>query len=561
MLQLFVTSDTAQIVSFVAKIVVGLTIPQIASLISFMSTPKALIFFFFGDFGNLFALANDIRWYPSVRKHRQRKHEVRFISVATVLLAIVFCSAVLVTDLLLFQLSARKDGYQLKKTQTNLTFTDSYYPIGNSTFIYPSVMESNQTAQKVFGNNRYASNDGGVYKNYTTLQDYYYTIDGPQGDVPVSGNYTGDPRCTVAHGVIPSNIANRVSPVRIRCYFDNVVHNSSNIHEETVNTLGFKGQKVASFYQTNEGANYLFVQLVQRVHDHLETYNGSNGVYLLETKVKGIEDAGYKLENAILNIVPVNMTNNTMNLKELIESSVSEALNNDYLMAYGNFLFSKTELTFKYGTIPMYTKKFILWDTYFSPTLLSGEGKGNIFSYSYDTRQYLVKGGKLRETLYGLHSALMTRAPLSVQISTDLSDDEIVLASLQNPNYPLRVVETEMVNILPGVIVIAICGLFLVIAITINQFGRHNSNTHLPFDINLEIFHKSLDNLNGPNAWYLPAKLEGSKNIVMTKGVSLMSNKYAVGLVSKGGATGDSSGLQLHSLNQEHKTHLSFQDA
>ena len=560
MQKFFVTSDTAQIVSFGAKIVVGLTIPQIASLISFVSTPKALIFFFFGDFGNLFALANDIRWYPSVRRQRKRKNSIHSVSIIMVVLAIMCCSAVLVTDLLLFQLPTRKNDYQLKQTKTNFSFSDSEYQLGESNYLYPEVMKSNKTAQNVFGNMEYASTDGGIYKNYKTVQSYHFTIDGPQGDINAPGNYTGNPRCTVAHNIAEDFAKLGASPVQIHCYLDNVREDAPNIVETNVNTLGFNGKKVVSYYQTEEGANYLFVELVQRDYDRLETNDESSGVNFLEAKIQGFEKGGYTLENAFINFISINMTQNTLSLRELLEYSGRDASKKNETQATGSFLFSKTEFTLKYGRIPMYTKKFILWGTYLNPLFFAGQGGGDLYAYTYDTRQYLVINRYLRRSLYGLTSVDFDYDPVSVQVSTDLSDDKIVLATLQNPNYPLKVIETEMVNILPGVIVIGFCGLFILISMTVNQVGRYKSNTHLPFDINLEIFHKALENLNNGNAWYLPAKLEGSKNIAMAKGVTLISNKYAVGLVSTGGVSGNSSGIELHSVNEEHNRHFIFHD-
>lgn len=534
MVVLFMSADNAQLVSFAAKIVVGLLGARISALISYVSTPKALIFHFFGDFTNLFALANDLRWLPSARKHRTRTSHVHFGSWITVIMAVALAAAVLVTDLLLFQLSARKNGYRFANTRDILHFTDTNFSVGNISYAFPKVLRSNETAKSVFGSNIYMTAENGQYMNYPQSQRLYYTVDGPEGIIAMNGNYSGTPRCTVAHSAIPANVLTGTSPVRIRCFFDGVT-NGTNIIEETVNTIGLNGKTIVSFYETKEGANYLFVELIQRVYDHFQNKTGS---IMLQEKVEYFKKEGYTVVNAMINGHSVNLTNTTVSPFDVIEQSIAQQkLKDENLIAVTTFLSCRTDLTFKFGKYPVYTKKYILWGTYLSTDFLDGEGLGNFYSYSYDTRQYLVKGKRLRDKIYGINTMEINNAPMSAQYSTDRTDEEVVLSTLNSTRPPIQIVETELIDIFPGLIAIAICGLFVVMSVLICVFKGRSAPKGATFDVGLEVFHKGLGNLNGLNAWYLPAKMELADNLVMTSGVSLLSNHFTTGLVSKGVST------------------------
>lgn len=473
-----------------------------------------------------------------MRKHRSPRKSVHVGSWTTIFMAFLVASAVLTTDLLLFQLAPRKDGYRFKLTNQNFTFPEGKYHLGGNNFTYPEVLLSNDTARQVFGNKIYVSNDAYTYMNYKTQQNLYYTIDGPKGEISLTNNYTGIPRCTVAHAVIPWNVQVAASPVRVRCFFDFGSTNKTDIIEETANTLGFNGNTIVSYYQTKEGANYLFVELVQRAYDHLETFNGTSGDELLSLKVASLEAEGYTIENVLSNGVVINMANNTLSAMDLIIRSVEDASSKKFILGTSTFLFSKTELSYRYGRTPVYTKKFILWGTYLGVNFFEGKDQGNFYSYSYDTRQMLIPNAKLHEDLYGMNTTEFIHAPLSVQFSTDRTDDEVVLATLQNPESPLQVVPTEMIDIFPGLIVIGICGIYVLTASFCHLLVGRKANKNLSFEVNLEVFHKALDNINGLNAWYIPAKLEGTDKVAMQQGVSLISNQFTIGLTSRGISTG-----------------------
>lgn len=130
MQKIFVNSDSTQLVAFVAKVVIGLKISQVASLISFSSNPKALIFIFFGSFGNLFALANNVRWYSSVQKHRSEKQSIRANSWFIVIVEISMATAVLVRFAFIPVFRAQR-SHGTKTAQKNLIFTDVHYRKGN----------------------------------------------------------------------------------------------------------------------------------------------------------------------------------------------------------------------------------------------------------------------------------------------------------------------------------------------------------------------------------------------------------------------------------------------
>lgn len=533
MQQYFVSANTAQIASFAAKVVVGLTVPQLASLISFFSTPKALVFFFFGDFESISSLLFDIRWLPSVRKYRSKDKHITSGTWITVFLALAFAAAVLVTDLLLFQLAARKDGYTFKHTTTELNFTDSTVQLGEGLYAYPDVLDSNSSAQAVFGNNVYASNDGGLYMDYKTSQRADFTMDGPQGEIKAEGEISGIPRCTVVHEVTSLNVRGASSPVMVKCFFDTPETRGSGIFYDSIATYGTNGQKIVSFFETKEGANYLFVEAVQRVYEHVQTFNGTSGVDVLNNKIKGFADEGYVMENAIIQGRAINITNNTKSVMELIKQAGDQALSNNFIFGTTAFLHSKTDLSYKFGKYPVYTKKFIIWGTFLGVDFFDGEGQGNYYSYSYDTRQYFVKDRGIRDGLIGLNVTGMIFAPQSPQFSTDRTDDEIVLATLGEPNPPLLVIDTEMIDIFPALIVIGICGFFVICANIAHFVGRSKIDKGQSFDVYRETLVRALHNLTGFNAWLIPAKLEKTDHIVMTRGISSATNKYQVGLVKR----------------------------
>lgn len=551
----FVSANNAQFVAFAAKIIVGLTVPRIAAMLSYVSPPKAFLFYFFGAFSNLFALANDVRWLPSARKYRTRSIDLKPSTYFTVIMAVAIAAAVLVTDLLLFQLSPKDQGFVLKPTTRPLKFSDQNYTLGNSVYQFPEVLGSNASASQVFSNKIYIPGDVGRYMNYPLSQRRYFTLDGPKGDIDLAGAVEGEPRCTVAHSVTPQNVVEAGLPIRIRCFVDNLRANNTNLIEETVNTLGFNGQTVASWYQTKEGANYLFVDVIQRVYDHFESYNGTSGAELLKQKIDGFNTEGYKMVNALTNGLSVNLDNATDEFSDpwfLIEHAAELARVNSLLLGVTTFLFEKTELTHKYGAYPMYTKKYIICGTYLQTGFLNNSGQGNFYSYSYDTRQYFLKGQKLRNTLYGLNTVEINNAPLSAQFSTDRTDEEVILATLDSTTPPIEVIPTEMLDIFPGIVVIGICGLFILFSLLYGLIVRLVGVRAMSFDVNLEAFHKALDNLNGLHAWYLPAKFELADNVVMTRGTNLMTNTFNVGLASKASGS-DRNSISLVSVNSTSK--------
>lgn len=541
MKQYFVTADTAQLVSFGAKIVVGLTVSKTASLISYFSTPKALIFLFFGAFDNLFALATDPRCYPSVRSHRTSDMSVKFGTWITIITAFLVASAVLVTDLLLFQLAAKETSYEFKLSKNQFLVADDKSRVGINEFIFPKVLLSNQRAVETFGNTDYLSNDGGTYMNYTTRQSAYYIIDGPDGQIGgIRGVSIGVPKCTVAHKVRPRNVEVADPPVRIRCYRDFGSRNITDIVDEKLSNLGFNGNKIVSYYQTLEGANYLFVELIQRTYEQLSTINGTSGDLTLSSKIQGLEEEGYRLESASTHGIVVNRSSNALTAMELIRRSFTLGRENNTKVAASTFLFSKTELSYRYNEKPIYTKKFILWGTYLGINFFRGNDIGNYYAYNYQTRQMLVKGANLRPELYGANSSVLNSVPLSPEFSTDLDEEKIVLATLENPQQLSEVISREMIDILPGLILIGTCVVYvLIVTIFHSLVGRH-SPKGFPFEVGLEVYHKAFENLNGLTAWYLPAKFEGTKDLVMYKDVPPNLTSVEVGLGSKGKFSGNS---------------------
>lgn len=542
MQQFFVSADTAQFVSFAAKLVVGFTIPRIASLLTLISTPKALVFFFYGNFGNLAALVTDLRWFKPARNSRSKGKTIYFSTWFTIVIAIITASAVLVTDLLLFQLADRKDGYKFKEQKNvHWNFTDS---LSEANYPFPDVILSNGSSNKIFGDKIYMSNDNGRYMNYSVQQRVDFLVDGPQGNIDAKSldpAVNGTPRCTVTHEVTSLIATGGTMPVQVKCFFDNFVNMTTSgnggIQIDTVWSEGMRGSKIASYYQTEEGANYLFVELVQRGYDFLQSSNKSTGIDMLQRKADSLVESGFEIEFAVAQGYVPPLSNNTETMIDFAKFSEQRANATNATVATTVLLMSKTTLSYNYGRVPVYTKNYILITTIFTVGFFEHEGYGNYYSYSYNTRQYLVPNRSIRPNIIGVNFKQL-RSPQSVQISTDATDDEIFLATLVDPKQPIRVIPTVMIDIFPALVVVGVCGVFVLVSFFIILFAKRHANSGLSFDINLEVFHKAIENIDGLNAWYLPAKLERTSAISMSAGESLVSHSYEVGLVSKGISTG-----------------------
>lgn len=108
----------------------------------------------------------------------------------------------------------------------------------------------------------------------------------------------------------------------------------------------------------------------------------------------------------------------------------------------------------------------------------------------------LTIGAILEDSIFKLK--LILRPLFSAQILTDRTDEEVILAT--DLNYPIHVIETGMADIFPSLTLIFICGLFLVVSILIQQMGERQKEEQTSFKINLEVSHKTRENLNELNA-------------------------------------------------------------
>lgn len=557
---IFVSADNAQIVAFVAKIVVGLTVPRVSAVVSYFSAPKALIFYFFGDFSNVFALANDMRWFPSVRKTRTRPANIHAGTLITVVLACCMAAAVLVTDLLLFQLSERQEGFVFKPTDTPLVFHDlDYTQLGEDSIMVPEVLSSVSSANSELGSNLYIPGDKGQYMNYSFAPLNFSALDGPEGNIAWKSDAEGYSRCTVAHSVYPDNVWNGDMPAKLLCFYEKTFSNATNIWHKSVNTFGSDGQTIASWFQTAEGANYLFVEPLQRFTTLFQNENSTSGTEILKQMVDGFTAEGYSMVMALVDGSSVNPAIFPKEYSDpwfLIEDSVKQALLQDFIEAETILLFSKTETTLKYGRIPVHTKKNVLWGTALTRGFFNNTGSGNYYSYSYDTRQYLVKDKSIRSNLYGVSNTDIGLAPQSVQFLTNRTDEEIILATLNSTTPPIQVVPTELLDIFPGVVVVAICGAFVICSLLFSFVARLPGGKDIVFDVNLEVYHKGLSNLDCSNAGSIPAKFESTDNLVMTRGTNLMTNALNVGLAVKSNGK-DLTAIGMESMSATPKTPFS----
>lgn len=550
--QFFATATTAQVAAFGARFAVGALVPHIATCISSFSTPKALMFSFFSNFSNLFALANDVRLQHTVRKQRKHKSgsSISLESFALALLAIAVAASVLLTDIVLFQFSEQKAGYRITPSTARFTIEDDTIDLGGREYQCPKAMLSESAARKAFGGSTYVSNDGGEYMNYTTVQDSEATISGPTGlvnlgegvveddeyvrfegaagEVKVAGKNTGLPRCTVvSHLQIEGSASNH--PTRLHCLLGDHFTSPSFGAEESL-TVGFNGDKFVYFYQTREGANYMFLELVHRDYYRLGGFD-TNSTAKLEASLDELSEEGYVIENALINGESIDMRNNHKSNMELVKAGAASSKSGFFQV---QLLVSKQTVSYKFGLYPVYTSNYVLWTVQGNNHLLTGESHGSYSSLNYKTRQVLVRGKQIRSNLLGFTTDNFINAPVSAKISTSLTDDEVLLATLQNPASPLLVTEVELFNIFPSVVLTLLCCLALFSMLIFERFYRKNAKSRFPFHIDLEIYHRMLDTLTpSSDAVSLPCKMELTDNVFMMKGVSLLTNEYVVGLAER----------------------------
>lgn len=321
------------------------------------------------------------------------------------------------------------------------------------------------------------------------------------------------------------------TPVRVYCFLDSI--NSSHAFDfqkpnktypfaadENYNTFGLAGSTISTFFDTKESVNYLFVELVKDTYNYyasiLGPFDGS-----MKILAGWFSQEGYGLEAAVVDDSPVDLNNNGEPLENI--QSTQATWNNDPHLVLGShcmFLSSKTKLTYKYGTIPMYTKKFILWGRIMTcKNSKTPSENGVSFLSSYITLQYSVKGRELGKSIFGRNLTTINIAPLSAQIITDRSGDGIVLATFQSPSTPMLVINTKLVDIYTSVT--SICRYFLISAIIIRQLGNLKKYRRLSFDVDLEVLHKALENLDGLVAWNFPVKLKELNILPCLKGLHL----------------------------------------
>lgn len=560
MYQYFVDPYNAQIVTFVAKACVLTALGEIASLISYASTPKALIFSFFSSFENIFAFALDKRLRPGVYKHRARStRTVSLKSWLTVSIAVICCTAALLSDLLLFQFVASRQQFRVKITRKEFTFHDTTNMLGTVKQVLPSVLVSNSTADTVFGKSTYLSDDGMYYTHRKIHQEARlgvevdtsslniteditrngdnYTYMTVYGEFNLTQNQTGYPRCLLINVVDPPTAMWGLNPAAISCMVYNNESTASSIPNFRTNIDGSEGNTLATMYQTNEGANYMFLTLDHRSYDGLSSETDTYSVNRVEQNLDSLITSGYKLEVSNLNDVPIYASSNDSAfslLKESLETNDTWACNSTATYCVGTFLFSKIVTTYEFGRTnhPIYTRKYFLCSLEFTADYFSTDGGSAVFStMSYDIRHALVPGKQVIERYVRRTMGYIGDTPLSLAILTDRTDHEVILSTLQSPNYPLIAIPSQFQNAFPAFVVIASCFLFVVVSQVVQLLYRRNYHRKLPFDVNLETYHKALENLNGLNAWNLSAKFELYGNVQMYNTESAGStNSFYIGL-------------------------------
>lgn len=564
MYQFFVNPYNAQIVSFVAKACVLTALSEMATLISYASTPKAFIFSYFTSFENMFTLLMDRRWRPSVRQHCTRRKAIKSGTWITIIVAGLFCTVALLSDLLLFQFTARREQYRIKLTRHNFDFEDTTIDVGEMDYTLPNVLLSNETAIKEFGNMTYLSDDGGQYMKYDTEFLGLYVVDGPHHEVNITNNITeysngvyaydgplhqynitngkrGVQRCVVTNMVDPPTAFWGLTPITVNCYVDEGPNVPKSIVNLVQTNAGYEGETMVTTFQSTKGAHYLFLNITHRTYEVLSAARLDNfKLTRVENNLESLTASGYALNNAVINglpIAPVEYQNKTA--VDLLQGSINS--NKPYACTsghscYATFLFSKMVTSYKYGTYPIHTRKYFLCSLlYYTPDTVESLNVDSEFAtMSYNSRQFFVKAKTVKPSLIpGFYVDQYGQSPVSMQIVTDRTDHEILLATLRSPNWPRSATPTEYQNAFPGFLVITTCTVFIVLSQLTQLVYRSSAHRRMPFDVNLEIYHKALENLNGLNAWHLTAKFELDDNIVMYQSKSQLSNAYTIGLVRK----------------------------
>lgn len=561
MYRIFLSPYNAQVVTLAAKVVVVQALGEICTIISYWSSSGAFIFTFFSSFENISALLTDMRWYPSVRKHRTATRTIHKKTWAMMALAIALAGLALISDLLLFQFTAQKQTVDVQLTTKNFTFPD----VTDRNSSVPAVLISNATAQDTFHNKKYLSHDKGYYQKFSPyFRDGYivdsgsnmmnvtaeigqldnngtFSFEGPYGTMNVTSSLNntalrGPERCVVVHRLAGPTIIYGGTPVFVSCFVDQDEQQSP-IPDLLYDLLGTQGETITTFFQTAQGANYLFVNMIRRTFQNLDVTENSQALNQLRENLASLTQDGYHME--IANINDLFLTNSSHISPLDLMSQYAPDCKDD--LCVGVFLYSKLFTSKDSANRVLYSRRYYSAAFYYSTDTVI------LATMSYETRQKLVPNKKIRHNLVHTLYDFITSdglsftgdVPISNQIATDLSDDEIILATLENPAFPLRLVVKEYQNALPAFIVIFSCVLFILVSWTIQLIYRRNAHTHLPFDANLEMYHKALENINGLNAWNLSAKFELDTNVVMTRGRDTM-DKFTIGLDKKNTAESQS---------------------
>lgn len=535
MARIFVSTDTAQIVSFVAKISTGLIIPKLATLFSIYSTSTALILSYFGRFTNIFSVAQDVRWRPSIRSsHARAKSQHERIKGSTWLLfviAIILASIAVIIDLVLFQFSERRTAFVTRRIDATFPINDTFLASAVGLLQVPGEIIASSNDTGIFSKKTFLSRDGGVYHTHSKEIRDFNILSGGFGKVSNStlGNNF---RCTSVITGLPYYSNQGVLPIQVKCFQDNGNDTRLEFDLNLPNSFGFAGNTIATYYQTDEGANYLFAEVIQREYMTLRTTSKFGGIRDLSLRLDSLFQDDYTVDyyrsnNSTLSNPP----NNRKDMMARLQADAPVNINDPTALG-STILFSKDETLVRFDTQEVPTSHYALLFIKPDQGFFSSSGEAVYSVLSFDVRHLLIAGKEIRPNLIGLSNSTGSnpvKFPQSIQYTTVRTDDEIVLSTIQSPNSPEFVFAQDQINIVPGLVVCLMCGGFAVICVIIQTVYKFNRCKKLAFDIDLEIFHKALENCN-TESWLLPAKMELSDDLVMSRYASQLSSASEVGL-------------------------------
>lgn len=532
---MFVTTSVAQALAFASKVATAMVIPQIASFISIFSARKAIQISFFSSISNCISLLFETRSWQPIRNIPKFHAKVSVKSWITIFLAIVLYAAIVISDLLVFQLAKRDTGWRYyPNSDIDLDFKLETVKAGNSFNVNaPLALVNDRESLSAFRNNSYIPAEFYQYSNMTPIRrvrtdennsSYEVVYDTPFVNSTNNGLTAANFTCMCGQQVRELQVSFGTPLTYLSCDSDLVPQ-----HDPFPSSIGANRERSFIAYQGDDGAHFTFLSSKQRDRQRLN-----------ETSIYPTAAFTY-LNKTVQNFTLIGQQQNRTAVPLDIDRAFSYlSIWNlgTHLYDYGViFTYYKIDKSIKFGKVPVYTYTYLIVeiigigtirkqiDPYAIPGLF-------YFNYILYTAQNVVVPGKRINPQYLGIDANGAYGPKSAHIITDEPPEHVIIAMLESSQKPILVESVELVDAWPALLLIISAGVvsFLFYVLTIAH--RVGSSSTVSFDPRVEIFHSALDNWKTNTADSLVIKMQET-DLVMVDGYSPDVDGNKIGLVSR----------------------------